>query len=342
MTRTLWPGSKMVMPWTANPLSPVRFRPWPPNLLVAMQYIEQFLETITAEKGIADNTASSYKKDLHDFESYIKKNNIGEIDISSTNIENYIKTLRDNGLSPRSINRKISSLKNYYNFLISENYTDFNPVVVVDLPKYTVSLPEILSIDQIRTLLGYCAEDKSPDGIRLNAMIHLLYASGLRVSELVSLKLVDITSGLDVLQVRRSFLVKGKGAKERMVVISDKAIEAIEDYIKIRSLFCKGKSSKAQSYFFSSSSAQGHMTRQNFAILLKKAAIEAGLDPETVSPHVLRHSFASHLLEGGADLRVIQELLGHSDISTTQIYTHVQTSHLKKTLKDFHPLEKKR
>lgn len=306
-----------------------------------MQYIEQFLEMALAERGIAENTLISYKRDLLDFKVFLQKIKTEELTVTSDNIEQYIKLLSNNGILPRSINRKISTLKNYYNFLISEHYAEYNPVLIVDLPKYQNKLPSVMSVEQIRTLLNFHDNTESIEVVRLNAMIHLIYASGLRVSELVSLKLVDMVSGGGALQVRKSFAVKGKGGKERMVVINDKAKTAIENYLKIREEFCRGKSLKAKTFFFSSSSSSGHMTRQNFAQLLKKAAIQSGLDPTNISPHVLRHSFASHLLEGGADLRVIQELLGHSDISTTQIYTHVQTNHLKKTLKNFHPLERK-
>jgi integrase/recombinase XerD len=304
-----------------------------------MQYIEQFLEMALAERGIAKNTFISYKRDLLDFKIFLQKIKIEELVVTSKDIEQYITLISNNGILPRSINRKISALNSYYNFLITESHAEYNPVTIVDLPKYQNKLPSVMSIEQIRTLLDFCNKNKSIEGIRLSAMIHLIYASGLRVSELVSLKLVDIVSGVGVLQIRKSFAVKGKGGKERIVIINDKAKNAIEDYLNIREKFCHDKSLKAKTFFFLSSSSTGHMTRQNFALALKKVAIEVGLDPENISPHILRHSFASHLLEGGADLRVIQELLGHSDISTTQIYTHVQTNHLKKILKDFHPLE---
>jgi integrase/recombinase XerD len=304
-----------------------------------MDYIEQFLETALAERGIAKNSLISYKRDLLDYKEFLHKNKISELSASSDNINQYITILAKNDIAARSINRKISTIKSYYNFLISENHTEYNPVLVVDLPKYNNKLPNILSIADIHLLLAFCHNDNSPEGIRISAMIHLLYASGLRVSELVSLKLTDITSGHNGLEVRTSFTVKGKGGKERIVVINNKAKEAIAKYLSIRDFFCKDKATTAKNYLFGSNSSEGHMTRQNFAILLKQAALGSGLDPESVSPHVLRHSFASHLLENGADLRVIQEFLGHSDISTTQIYTHVQTNQLKKTLQDFHPLE---
>lgn len=305
-----------------------------------MQYIDQFLEMTLAERGIAQNSALSYKRDLLDFQVFLSDIKVSELAVSSDDIDKYISNLATNQISPRSINRKISTLKSYYNFLISEQYTKYNPTLIVDLPKYNNKLPSVLSIENIKALLDFIGNDSSPEGIRLSAMIHLIYASGLRVSELVSLKLIDIAIGHNSSRVRKTFLVKGKGGKERVVVINDQARIVIENYLEIREIFCKGKSQTAKSYFFASSSSLGHMTRQNFAQLLKKAALDSGLDPEIVSPHILRHSFASHLLEGGADLRVIQELLGHADISTTQIYTHVQTRHLKKTLKECHPLEK--
>ncbi len=306
-----------------------------------MQYIGPFLEMSSAEIGLSENSLISYKRDLLDFAKFLSDSKILELSVTSQNIETYISSLRDGQISPRSINRKISTLKSYYNFLISEKYTDYNPILVVDLPKYHNKLPSIISIEDIHILLNYCHNDNSPEGIRLAAMIHLIYASGLRVSELVSLKLSELIIGHHNSKVRSSFMVKGKGGKERLVVINDKARFALEKYLKIREHFCKSKSSLAKLYLFTSNSSQGYMTRQNFAHLLKQAATKAGLNSDSISPHILRHSFASHLMENGADLRVIQELLGHADISTTQIYTHVQTKHLKNTLKKFHPLEKK-
>lgn len=333
----------MVMPWTANPLSPVRFRPWPPLMSLPsrmLQFAEQFLEMMLAERGIARNSLLSYRKDLADFADFLKKKHLSELNLTHLEISNYISFLAVNRISPRSINRKISTIKSYYTFLVSENHLGLNPALTVDLPKYSAALPRSLSLRDIRTLLEFCAVDKDPESIRLCAMIHLLYAGGLRVSELVSLKITGIISGHSLDQIRKTFTITGKGNKERMVVINDKARDALQKYLEIREYFCCNKSIKAKAYLFVSKSATGHMTRQNFGQLLKKVAIRAGLDPDIISPHTLRHTFASHLLEGGADLRVIQELLGHADISTTQIYTHIQTSHLKKTLKNFHPLEK--
>ncbi|RTK92686.1 MAG: site-specific tyrosine recombinase XerD [Rickettsiales bacterium] len=304
-----------------------------------MLYSEQFLEMNLAERGIAQNTLISYRRDLQDFNFFLKQIKKQELEIVSYDIELYIKLLSANSINARSINRKISTIKNYYNFLISENHTLFNPVFTVDLPKYQTKLPKILSIDEIKALMQSCNKDETIEGIRLSAMIHLIYATGMRVSELVSLKISDITSGSKSENIRQSFNIRGKGGKERIVVLNDKAKITIEKYLKIREKFCANAKSTNKIYFFSSDSGSGHMTRQNFGQLLKKATLAANLDPGRVSPHILRHSFASHLLEGGADLRVIQELLGHSDIGTTQIYTQVQVGYLKKVLQDFHPLE---
>lgn len=304
-----------------------------------MEFISQFLEMLLAERALSKNSILSYKRDLLDFRNYLAKQKLSELNITTKNIRNWIEYLAENGLQARSINRKISTIKNYYEFLISENHTILNPLLNVDLPKYQNKLPEISSIDEIKSLLEYCSQDSSPEGIRLNAMIHLLYASGLRVSELVSLKLSDILTNKMSREVKKIFSVLGKGNKERIIVINEQAVNSLVKYLAVRDNFVNKTKQKNLIYLFPSSAVAGYMTRQNFALLLKSTALYAGLNPEHISPHVLRHSFASHLLEGGADLRVIQELLGHADISTTQIYTHLQTNHLKKALLH-HPLSK--
>ncbi len=302
-----------------------------------MEFISQFLEMLLAERALSKNSILSYKRDLLDFRNYLAKQKLSEFSITTENARNWIEYLAVNGLQARSINRKISTIKSYYEFLINENHTNLNPLLNVDLPKYQNQLPEILSIDEIKSLLEYCSQDNSPKSVRLNAMIHLLYASGLRVSELVSLKLSDVLTNKMSREVRKVFSVLGKGNKERIIVINEQAVNSLVKYLAVRDNFVNKTKPKNLIYLFPSSAATSYMTRQNFAILLKSAALYAGLNPEHISPHVLRHSFASHLLEGGADLRVIQDLLGHADISTTQIYTHLQTNHLKKALLH-HPL----
>lgn len=303
-----------------------------------MNFIAQFLEMMIAERGLAKNSVIGYERDLLDFKQFLSSNKLNELTTHSQNISAFIQYLAQKKLSPRSINRKLSTIKNYYNFLISENHTSTNPVILVDLPRYKPPLPSTLSISEIKQLIDFCNHDPSPMGIRIKAMIYLLYASGLRVSELVSLKMASILINKASGEIRKVFTVLGKGNKERAVVINDQAAKSLEEYLSIRDQFINPKLALSKLYLFPSLSSAGYMTRQNFAILLKQVALEAGLDPEQISPHVLRHSFASHLLEGGADLRTIQELLGHADIGTTQIYTHLQIEHIKKTLHQHHPL----
>ncbi len=306
-----------------------------------LNYAPPFLEMLLAERGIAKNSYDCYARDLADYNIFLVQKNISDIAACAKDIENYIIHLKRKDISERSINRKLSTVKNYYNFLISEDIAKHNPVQNIDKPKFSQKLPSFLRQDEIKILLEYLANGDEHDIIRLSAMVHLIYASGMRVSELVTIKITDILENYNKLNYkpRESFIIKGKGNKERLVVIDDKCLSALDKYLPIRSFFINVKT-KDSLYLFPSKSKEGHMTRQNFALLLKKATIDAGLDPEKVSPHILRHSFASHLLAGGADLRVIQELLGHADIGTTQIYTHIQPTKLKEILNNYHPLNK--
>jgi len=297
-----------------------------------MIYLQRFLENCLAEKGCSTNSILAYKNDLQTFNTYLVAKGYQEDLISTEEIEQFVAELKEQGLSPRSIARKISAIKSYYQFLMSEELISSNPSIMLESPKYRSKLPDILSINEIRALVDFCSQDPSNEGIRLTAMICLIYCSGLRVSELVSLKLADIM--LKGGKMRDTFIIKGKGAKERAIITNDMALEKLNLYIACREHF--GKNSI---YLFPSSSKQGYMTRQNFAVSLKKAAYGAGLDGSRISPHVLRHSFATHLLNSGADLRSIQTLLGHSDISTTQIYTQVSTNKLEQVMKK-HPLAK--
>ncbi len=292
-----------------------------------------------AERGISKNSLSAYKTDMLDFDAYLSSQKIQDpTEVTSEILRGFIRSLSLNGIQARSIARKISTLRSYWHFLISENITKDNPAELIDLPKYRPSLPDILSLEEISSLLLHAENRSKPQDLRLLAMLHLLYASGLRVSELVSLKMTSLMIETKSGMIKDHINVMGKGAKERIVLINDKAREAISNYLKYRPIFFDESNPKSELYLFPSKAAEGYMTRQNFALLLKQASIGAGLDPSKISPHTLRHSFASHLLAGGADLRVIQELLGHADISTTQIYTHVQTDHLDKVMQDCHPM----
>ncbi|WP_375327402.1 site-specific tyrosine recombinase XerD [Candidatus Tisiphia endosymbiont of Nemotelus uliginosus] len=302
-----------------------------------MEFVDQFLEMMVAERGIALNSVISYKTDLIDFQKFLVTKHLEELHVQTADIRELIEYFVTKGLHARSVNRKISAIKNYYEFLISERYIDYNPCLMVDLPQYQALLPTILSIDEIKALLLYCNQDKSANSIRLKAMINLLYASGLRVSELVSIKLANILVNQLSHDIRNVFSITGKGNKERMVVINPQAIASLQDYLAVRFKFINAKCKNSQLYLFPSTASSGHMTRQNFALSLKQISLRAGLNHENISPHKIRHSFASHLLEGGADLRVIQELLGHADISSTQIYTHVHPKRLKQAVA-LHPL----
>jgi integrase/recombinase XerD len=303
-----------------------------------MEFLSQFLEMMLAERAVANNSLLSYKRDLLDFQVFLNLQKLEASIVRTENIIDFVKFLANNHLQARSIHRKLSTIKIYYDFLISEGHINCNPTLMVDLPKFHSKLPTVLSVEDIRSLLLYSSNNQSPEGLRFSAMISLLYSTGLRVSELVSLKLIDILINQKSNEVRKVFTIYGKGNKERSVITNQQSINSLLEYLKIRDLFIRANCTKSIKYLFPSSSSLGHMTRQNFAILLKKAAIQIGLDANNVSPHALRHSFATHLLEGGADLSMIRELLGHADISSTQIYTNIQTGHLAKTLKRFHPL----
>lgn len=299
-------------------------------------YISQFLEMLLAERGLSKNSTTAYEKDLEDFARYIEKQHINDLKSATVeNIREFVHSLSKNNISSRSIARKLSAIRGFYSFLVRESIIKENPAQLIDLPKYSSPLPMMLSTEEIKSIIISC-DGAAPENIRLKSMIHLLYATGLRVSELVSLKITNLSLNHITGELKNHITVSGKGNKERIVIMNDMAMNTLKIYLGYREFFIPvGQKSL---YLFPSSAKQGYMTRQNFAILLKNAAINSGIDTERVSPHILRHSFASHLLAGGADLRVIQELLGHTDISTTQIYTHVQVDKLKDVMHKYHPL----
>jgi integrase/recombinase XerD len=300
-----------------------------------MPSLEQFLEMMVAERGLSKNSVISYKNDLVVFLSYLKIININPNEVDSSHIREVVRNFSKDGISPRSIARKISAIRSYYDFLVSEGAIQENPAKTLDIPKYSVKLPDILSVNEVQRIVCSLNKD-TPEMIRMLAMFHLLYATGLRVSELVSLRFDNLMIDTHKKTIKNYIYISGKGGKERVVLVNDHALAAIGRYLGYRLMFISSK--KSEAYLFPSKSTSGHMTRQNFALLLKQVALDAGIDPSRVSPHVIRHSFASHLLAGGADLRVIQELLGHVDISTTQIYTHVANNQLREILNKCHPL----
>lgn len=294
----------------------------------------QFLEMMAAERNAAANTLAAYKRDLSEFVRFLSRRASGLLPADRRILEAFLASLTKAGMSPRTLARKRSALKQCFEFLYTEKLRKDNPAATLDAPKLSRQLPKTLSAGHITALIAAVQADDSPRGIRLAAMLELIYGSGLRVSELVSLK-------LSALQMKGGsmadfLLISGKGNKERLVPLGEKAKTALKKYLDIRHVFAE------KSPWLFPSRGGKPVTRQSFFLWLKELAVKAGIDPQTISPHSLRHSFASHLLEGGADLRVIQELLGHADIATTQIYTHVAGSRLKKLVEEKHPLARKK
>jgi len=279
-----------------------------------MNYIDIFLEALSAEKGRSQKTLTAYESDLSHASEII-----GDL-LSATDedIQKYLSQLPD---KPSSIARKASTLRSFYKFLMLEKIITKNPTVNLELPKRGRALPKYLSREEIELLISSAGDVKN--SIRLRCMIELLYASGLRVSELCELPLSA--------NLGDKLLIHGKGAKERLVPMHEAAQDSLRKWLNIRG-------EVDSKYIFPTNSASGHITRDGFFKILKKCAVLAGIDPHRVSPHVLRHSFASHLLAGGANLRIIQTMLGHEDISTTQIYTHVLPEKLRATVESAHPL----
>lgn len=284
-----------------------------------MNYIDIFLEALSAERGRSLKTLSSYESDLRLANTAIAG---GLLNATHDSLQEYISGLMD---KPSSILRKVSALRGFYKFLMLEKIITHNPTINLDVPKHNRSLPKFLSSDEIDLLISSSGDIKT--SIRLRAMIELLYASGLRVSELCELPITAILGN--------KLLIHGKGAKERLVPMHQSAIDALNQWLKIRPTAPESR------YVFPSRSKTGHITRDGFFKILKKCATLSGISPSRVSPHVLRHSFASHLLSGGANLRAIQTMLGHEDISTTQIYTHILPEKLQETIKHHHPLATK-
>ena len=295
--------------------------------------LENFLEVLASEKGLAVNTRISYKNDILQFLVFLEKNKKKINEITSIDIEKFTSKFTTQGLEKSTISRKMSALSHFFIFLLEENIIKSNPIHELDLPKQIKKLPKILSVDQVEKLIKSSREDQSVNGIRLNTMIEILYATGIRVSELVEMK-------LSATYAEKNFLlVQGKGNKERLVPISENTEDKIKDYLKIRNEFINNDT-ESKWLFPSKQSSKGHITRQRFNQLLQTLCERVNLNNIRISPHKLRHAFATHLLANGVDLRSLQQMLGHADISTTQIYTHVLKDRLKKLVSDNHPLSK--
>lgn len=296
--------------------------------------IDLFLNAKMAEYGAANNTITAYARDLEDLNQYIKKQKLTFLTASTNDLELFLKSLYQNALSSRTTARKLSVLKQFYKFLYNENILENNPSINLAAPKISNSLPKYLTKDEIISLLNFAKSSKDEVYVRLSAMLEILYSTGMRVTELVSLPMNMFLDKSHKPFIKEVLIIKGKGRKERPTIFNQSAIEAINKYLSGLSEITL-KNSK---FLFPSTGKLGHITRQRFFQLLKELSIQVNIDPRKISPHVLRHSFASHLLQNGADLRALQELLGHSDISTTQIYTHILSEQMLKLVKEKHPL----
>ena len=295
--------------------------------------IENFLEMLVAERGAARNTVDAYRRDLTDLAGFLAGNDLTPNEAGTEDLRRYLAALTAAGLAPRTVARRLSALRQFYGFLIQEGVRSDDPASALDAPRQGRPLPKILSVAEVDALLAAAQARDGADGIRLVALLETLYATGLRVSELVGLPLAAVSRD------QRMLVVRGKGDKERAVPLGDPARKALADYRAVRDRFLK--KGRESTWLFPSRSSSGHLTRHRFAQLLKELAVVAGLDPDKVSPHVLRHAFATHLLDRGADLRSVQQMLGHADIATTQIYTHVVEERLKSLVEDHHPLARR-
>ena len=306
-------------------------RPRPP----LSRHVETFLEMMAVEQGAAVNTIDSYRRDLEDFQAFMAaRKRLPEM-ADAAAVRGYLAHLSNAGMAPRTSARRLSALRRFFRFLQGEGVCEEDPCAGIDSPRLGKPLPKVLSEDEMARLVEAAYARSGADGVRLVALLEMLYATGLRVSELVGLPLSALSRD------GRLLVVRGKGGKERMVPLSEPARQALAEYRTQRQHFVPAGRA-AGPWLFPSRARQGHLTRARFAQMLKDLAVEAGLDPARVSPHVVRHSFASHLLAHGVDLRMLQKMLGHADIATTQIYTHVVDGHLIRLVEEAHPLARRK
>ncbi len=294
------------------------------------RFLENFLEMLAAERGAARNTIEAYRRDLAEYLQFLTTRKTTVETVASTDCRAYLQALSVSGNKETTIARRLSSLRQFHGFLYGEGVRSDDPTVTLDAPRRGRPLPKILSEDEVDALLIAARNADGIDRIRTTCLIELLYATGLRVSELVSMPLTSVLRDPEFL------LIKGKGGRERLVPVSEMARDATQDYLGIRDKFIP--INQENPYLFPSRGKEGHLSRQRMGQILKELALAANISPKKVSPHVLRHAFASHLLANGADLRAVQLMLGHADISTTQIYTHILDERLKALVSTAHPL----
>ena len=314
------------------------------------EILNNFLLLLESENGFSKNTIISYQSDLQQLQKFLSEKKINFEQIEEQNLIDFLAFLDKNNISTSTICRKIATFRNFFKFLEIEKIIQQNPAKNLIIPKKNQKIPKFLSEKEILTLLNFAHNDNSEFGIRIACMLEILYAAGLRVSELVSLPInvIGKINQNNKITLKNHLIIKGKGNKERIVPLSSKSLEILAKYLNLRDKMCSSHSkylfpgiiraSKKEKIIMRDTLAlDSHITRQRFHQMLKELAQKTNIDPDRVSPHIIRHSFATHLLNNGVDLVILQELLGHSDISTTQIYTHIIESKLQKLIKK-HPL----
>lgn len=311
------------------------------------KWVDSFIEMLLTERGAALNTRQAYWRDLADYSVWLRENKSKEVEkATGEDIKGYLKDLsqkehekgdKKGQITSRTVARRLSALRQFYRYMISENVVSEDPTTNIESPKQKRTLPKTLTEGEVDLLISTAGEKGTAESVRLVCLLEMIYATGLRVSELVGLPLSAIGENEQFL------MVEGKGGHERMVPLSNSAQKAIQSYLNVRTKFIgeEDKGAQAKWLFPSKTSNSGHLTRQRFAQLLKDLSAAAGMEDGKVSPHVLRHAFATHLLKNGADLRSVQKMLGHADIATTQVYTHIIDEQKQKTVEENHPLAKK-
>lgn len=287
-----------------------------------------FLSSLAAERGAAKNTLDAYRRDLSDYELTLNRYDLTPGKALRSDVESYMAGLAAQGLAPTTRARRLSAVKQLHAFMYAEGWRDSDPAAPVRGPSRPRRLPKTLSTDDVTRLIDVAHQGKGLAGARQACLVEVLYATGLRVTELVSLPVAQMRRNPQMIRVR------GKGEKERLAPLSDRARHAINAYLPLRD----ETKDKGSAFMFPSRGKLGHLTRERFYQIIRELAVQAGLDPTGISPHAIRHAFATHMLANGADLRIIQTLLGHADITTTEIYTHVLDDNLRDLVLESHPL----
>ena len=306
----------------------------PRDSVALSKHLEAFLEMMAAERGAAPLTLAAYRNDLAALAEFLGAAGVAIEAADSGGLHHYLASAATLRLTPRTLARRLSAMRQFYKFLVIEGVRQDDPTAQLDTPRLGRPLPKILSEAEIERLIAAAQEWPGNEGTRLYCVVELLYATGLRISELVGLPLAAARRD------PRFLVITGKGGKERIVPLSEPARSALRKYLECRDQFLPG--ARPSRWLFPSRGRAGHLTRQRTGQMLKELAAKAGLAPEKLSPHVLRHAFASHLLDHGADLRSVQQMLGHADIATTQIYTHVLSDRLRKLVETAHPLARRK